>query len=104
MKTKFARTFALSVIALSTLTLAGCGKSGLSGTYGTQAKNDIVFNFHGNQVDITKNGETVTGKFSVKDKVITVFNPQGEGRNFKIDDNGCIYDGGIMIAAKACKQ
>lgn len=100
------RTIATVTIAaaFAVTLLAGCSKSGMSGTYGTQEKNDIVFTFHGDQVDIAKNGETVTGKFEVKDKVLTVFNPQGEGRTFKIDDNGCIYDGGIIIAAKACKQ
>ena len=55
-------------------------------------------------VTVAKNGDSVTGKYKLEDKKLTVFNPQGEGRTFKIDDNGCLYDGGIMIGGKACKQ
>ena len=99
MKTKIAAMLGLAVLAL-----AACGQSGLSGTYGTQERNDIQFVFSGGEVTVAKNGDSVTGKYKLEDKKLTVFNPQGEGRTFKIDDNGCLYDGGIMIGGKACKQ
>jgi hypothetical protein len=86
------------------LSLAACGRGGISGTYGTAEKNNIVFKFSGDQVTVTKEGESVTGKFKADAKTLTVFNPQGESLSFKIDDNGCLYDGGILISFKACKQ
>ena len=53
---------------------------------------------------MTKEGQSVTGKFKADAKTLTVFNPQGESMTFKIDDKGCLYDGGILISFKACKQ
>ena len=53
---------------------------------------------------MTKEGGSVTGKFKADTKTLTVLHPQGEGMTFKIDDNGCLYDRGRLITAKACKQ
>ena len=92
------------VLLAALFPLAACGRGGLSGTYGTAAKNNIVFKFSGDQVTITKEGQSVTGKFKADAKTLTVFNPQGESMAFKIDDKGCLYDGGILISFKACKQ
>jgi hypothetical protein len=102
MMTRFSNHACLVALALPLL--AACGRSGLSGTYGTQEKNNIQFVFSGDEVTVTKNGESVTGRYKLDDKKLTVLNPQGEGRSFKVDDNGCLYDGGIMISAKACRQ
>lgn len=88
---------------LASLLLAACG-GGLSGTYGTQAKNDIQFVFAGDHVTMKKFGENVTVKYKVEGKTLSLVNPQGEGYLFKIDDHGCLYDGGVLIGGKACKQ
>ncbi len=98
------RTLTRLALCAALLSLAACGRGGLSGTYGTAERNNIVFKFSGDQVTVTKEGQSVTGKFKADDKTLTVFNPQGESLSFKIDDKGCLYDGGLLISFKACKQ
>lgn len=88
---------------LAALLLAACG-SRMSGTYGTQAQNDIQFVFSGDRVTLKKYGDNVAVKYKVEGKTLSLVNPNGQGYSFKLDDNGCIYDGGILIGGKACKQ
>jgi hypothetical protein len=97
----------LFISAVVLVTVAGCGRSGISGTYGDPAKNDIQFDFEsGGKVSIKMGGLFAgiasQGTYKVNGKEVDVFDPQGRGMTLTIDDNGCLTGG--MITGAACAQ
>jgi hypothetical protein len=105
--TTFGKTAGLIIAAAFALTLAGCGGSGPSGTYGDPAKNGIQFDFEsGGKVTIKMGGLLAgivsQGTYKVDGKEISVFDPQGRGMTLTIDDNGCLTGG--MNEGTACAQ
>jgi hypothetical protein len=104
MKTFCTKAF---LIAASLVTVAGCGNSGPSGTYGDPAKNGIQLVFEsGDKVTIKLGGALAgivsQGTYKVNGKEIDVFDPQGRGMTLTIDGDGCLTGG--LIQGSACAQ
>jgi len=105
--TTFGKTAGLIIAAAFALTLAGCGGSGPSGTYGDLGKNGMQFIFDGGGKVTVKFGGLLAGivsqgTYKVDGKEINIFDPAGRGMTLTIDDNGCLTGG--MITGAACAQ
>lgn len=95
-----------TTLALGVLALAACGNGPISGTYGTQAENGIQLVFSGDNVTMTKDGQSVTMKYKLEGSKITLIKP-GVGvapAKLHFDPKGCIRDPYALINGAACKQ
>ena len=89
----------LFAIAFSTILLASCGSSHLSGEYESRFPVFDGFKgtlrFHGSAVELEYGGSTIPGTYEIKDgKVFISFEGKDGIATLKVKDDGCLTKAG----------
>lgn len=100
------RMLVVTVIALMSLALTGCG-SGLSGTYTSKDEGAMIVKLtftSGNKVEVGLQLSAMAGTYVIEGKTLKVTLTSGNMFTFTIDAKGCLVGGDETLGSTLCKQ